>query len=69
MNAFDTVGSDAAREGGYYYNTQISAISVKNVNLTNYRDYSNNNTGVTGGGYRAVIWQELRSTTGAANNL
>ena len=67
VNAFDTVGSDADREGGYYCGTQISAINVKNVNLTNYRDYSNNNTG-TGGGYRAVIWQELRSTTGAANN-
>ena len=47
-------GTDVAREGGYYCGTQISAIEIKDINLTNYRDVSNNtNTR----GYRAVIYQ------------
>ena len=53
-------GSDGDREGGYYCGTQLSAIEVKDVNLTTYRDVSNN---TNYRGYRAVIWQELRENS------
>ena len=53
-------GTDSLREGGYYCGTQLSAIEVKDVNLTTYRDVSNN---TNYRGYRAVIWQELRENS------
>ena len=39
---------------------QLSAIEIKDINLTNYPDVSNN---LNTRGYRAVIYQELKENS------
>ena len=62
INAYDN--GDISRNGGYYCGTDLSNIKIKNVNLINYQDVSNN-TGTPGSfGYKFAIWQELNDGSG-----
>ena len=54
VNAFDN--GNITQEGGYYCGTELSDIDISNVNLTTYRDISNNTSQA---GYKVIIYQEL----------
>jgi len=60
-NAYETT-NDISRNGGYYCGTILSDVKIKNINLANYRDVSNNTNQK---GYKVTIYQELKpSATG-----
>ena len=61
-NAYE-ITNDISRNGGYYCGTRLSDVKLKNINLTDYQDVSNNTSQK---GYKVTLYQELKPS--AAGN-
>ena len=60
-NAYELT-NDISRNGGYYCGTRLRNIKLKNINLVDYRDVSNNTTPAQHG-YQVIVFQELRPSS------